>query len=175
MTRTPIASSSRRRRVAGIGAAVALAAGGAGDARAGVIFGNTGTAQGFRWDAAPRTIAGQERSLACGLRYSLQGGSYTAFRDQFQWQGGNVPGAAAFLTAVDKAFNAWTVADPVSGFGTTVRFAYDPATPVVGTGMGGATRPGPRSTCWPRPAATPSWPATPGCGPSRSSTPRRAG
>ena len=84
---------------------------------------------GSRWDAAPRTIAGNERSLAGGLRYSVTGGSYSAYRDQFSWN--TVPSVAAFQQAVEQAFGAWTSVDPVSGFGTSVSFASDFATPVA--------------------------------------------
>lgn len=100
-------------------------------APAGDIF-NTTTGTligGSRWDAAPRTIGGLERSLDGGLRYSLQGGSYQAYRDQFTWNGAP-PSVAAFQTAVQKAFNAWTVHDPVSGLTTAVRFTPDLGTPV---------------------------------------------
>jgi len=92
---------------------------------------------GFRWDAAAKTIAGVgERSLDGGLRYSLQGGSFQAYRDLFQWSGGP-PSVAAFQTAVQQAFFAWTVPDPASGFTTGISFAYDPSTAVVGTAAGG--------------------------------------
>ncbi|NEO39337.1 MAG: hypothetical protein F6J90_24575 [Moorea sp. SIOASIH] len=52
-----------------------------------VIFNRSGSTLGggSRWDAAPRTIQGQDRSLDGGLGYSLQGGSYQAFRDLFTW------------------------------------------------------------------------------------------
>src|SRR5215510_12683906 len=104
-------------------------AGASGLAGAGVMFGESpaGTiGGGFRWDAAPRTIAGfGERSLDGGLRYSLQGGSYQAYRDFFSWSGGT-PTVAAFQTAVEQAFNAWTVPDPVSGLTTRIVFVFDP-------------------------------------------------
>src|SRR5262245_23105071 len=94
---------------------------GTGVSHGGVIFLYTGNTigGGARWDAAPRTIGGLERSLDGGLRFSLQGGSFEAYRDLFTWQGG-VPSVADFTTAVQQAFTAWTVPDPVSGFGTTV-------------------------------------------------------
>jgi hypothetical protein len=63
--------------------------------RAGVIFNfssATGLGGGSRWDAAPRTVniggTNFERSLDRGLRYSLQGGSYQAYRDLFFLAGG---------------------------------------------------------------------------------------
>jgi hypothetical protein len=94
-----------------------------------------GLAGGFRWDVAPRTINGNERSLDGGLRYSLQGGSYQAYRDLFSWSA--VPSVAEFTTAIADAFGAWTAADPVTGLTTDISFVADFATPVVGTGMGG--------------------------------------
>jgi len=98
----------------------------------GVIFGNAGLNGGSRWDAAPRTIGANERSLDGGLRYSLEGGSFQAYRDMFQWSGG-VPSVADFQQAVEQSFAAWTSVDPVSGLGTTLSFAADLGTAVVGT------------------------------------------
>lgn len=110
-----------------------------GTAGAGVMFGENPAntiGGGFRWDAAPKNIANVgERSLDGGLRYSLQGGSFQAYRDLFQWT--VLPSVADFQTAVQQAFSAWTVADPVSGFTTQISFVYDPNTAVVGTGAGG--------------------------------------
>jgi len=90
---------------------------------------------GSRWDARPR-IRGRgrfavERSLDGGLRYSVQGGSYEAFRDELTWIGG-APNVHDFKRAVKDAFNAWTIVDPVSGLGTDLRFVEDLSTPVVG-------------------------------------------
>ena len=113
--------------------------------RAGVIFNfssTTGLGGGSRWDAAPRTVniggTNFERSLDGGLRYSLQGGSYQAYRDLFSWQGA-VPSVADFQSAVQGAFNAWTVPDPVTGLKTSLNFVADFGTAVVGfnTGNGG--------------------------------------
>jgi hypothetical protein len=39
----------------------------------------------LRWDAASYFVDGVERSLDGGLRYSVEGGSYAAFRDQILW------------------------------------------------------------------------------------------
>ncbi|NEO69061.1 hypothetical protein [Moorena sp. SIO3H5] len=105
-----------------------------------VIFNRSGNTLGggSRWDAAPRTIQGQDRSLDGGLRYSLQGGSYEAFRDLFTWD--IVPSVNEFQNAIEGAFNAWTVVDPVSGLGTDLSFVADLETPVVGTGRGGVNR-----------------------------------
>src|SRR5687767_6017773 len=94
-----------------------------------IVFGNNGLSGGYRWDAAPLTLGGQERSLNGGLRYSLQGGSYQAYRDLFAWQG-TPPTPAAFQQAVDNAFAAWTVTDPGTGLGTSVTFAPNLTTPV---------------------------------------------
>lgn len=101
-------------------------------ANAGVIFGANGLSGGSRWDAAPRIIAGRERSLAGGLRFSVAGGSYEAFRDQFAWAG-TKPSVDSFQTAIEDAFHAWTVDDPATGLSTSLSFVPDFATPVVGT------------------------------------------
>ncbi|NET81081.1 MAG: hypothetical protein F6J94_03630 [Moorea sp. SIO1F2] len=105
-----------------------------------VIFNRSGSTLGggSRWDAAPRTIHGKERSLDGGLRYSLQGGSYQAYRDLFTWD--ILPSVNEFQNAIEAAFNAWTVVDPVSGLGTDLSFVADLETPVVGTGRGGVNR-----------------------------------
>jgi hypothetical protein len=124
--------------------AVAAAAGmtiAASSASAGVIFGFTGSTLGggSRWDAAPRTISGNERSLQGGLRYSLQGGSFQAYRDLFSWSG-TPPTVPQFTTAVQQAFDAWSSVDPVSGLGTQLSFVPDLATPVAGV-VGGGNNP----------------------------------
>lgn len=90
---------------------------------------------GSRWDAASRTIGTNERSLDGGLRYSLQGGSFQDYRDLFTWN--VLPSVTDFQSAVEDAFNAWTVVDPVSGLGTNLSFSADLSTSVVGTGVGG--------------------------------------
>ncbi len=100
-----------------------------------VIFGNSGLNGGFRWDAAPRTIGGFERSLDGGLRYSVDGGSLLAFRDSFSWT--QVPTQAEFTTLVQQAFDAWGSTDPVSGFTSSLTFVYDPTTAVNATVSGG--------------------------------------
>ena len=99
---------------------------------AAVVFYNAGLDFGSRWDSASRTINGLERSLDGGLRYSVQGGSYEAFRDMFSWLGGVAPSITSFQTAVETAFNAWTVVDPVSGLGSRLSFTPDFGTPVAG-------------------------------------------
>lgn len=107
-------------------------------AHAGVVFGlPTSGLQGgvYRWDAAPLVIGGNERSLDGGLRYSVSGGSLTAFRDQFSWT--SVPTPAVFAAAVQSAFDAWTVVDPATGLGTALRFVFDPNSTVVGVAGGG--------------------------------------
>lgn len=84
---------------------------------------------GSRWDAAPRVVAGNERSLDGGLRFSVSGGSFLQFRDQFQW---NVtPSVSAFQQAVEQSFSAWTMVDSVSGLGTSLSFVPDFATSVA--------------------------------------------
>jgi hypothetical protein len=101
-------------------------------AHAGILIEGSGLAGGIRWDAAPRTINGNERSLDGGLRYSLQGGSYQAFRDLLNWN--TVPSVADFQLAVEQAFSAWTTVDPDSGLHTDVTFVADLETAVVGSG-----------------------------------------
>ena len=104
-------------------------------ANASGMYGHTGLAGGFRWDAAPRSVGGFERSLSGGLRYSVQGGSFQAYRDLFTWN--VVPSVPVFQQTIQEAFNAWTVMDPASGLGSNLSFVPDLATPVVGTGSGG--------------------------------------
>src|SRR5688572_21955495 len=93
------------------------------------IFNATGLSGGSRWDATPRTMQGLERSLDGGLRFSLQGGSFQAYRDMFSWSG-SVPSVADFTAAVTNAFGHWTAVDPVSRFPTSLSFVADLATPV---------------------------------------------
>lgn len=107
---------------------------------AGDIFNFTGSTigGGSRWDAAPRIInisgSNVERSLDGGLRYSMQGGSFQAYRDSFSWN--VVPTVPQFQSAVQQAFDAWSSVDPVSGVGTTLSFVPDLSTPVVGFNAG---------------------------------------
>lgn len=121
--------------------AMTLGAGLCGQAQGGVIFGFTGSGLGggFRWDANPRSfnLGGNnfERSLSGGLRYSLQGGSYQSYRDLFSWN--VVPSVTDFQTAVDNAFRAWEIPDPVTGLNSGVSFRADLSTPVEGTVNGG--------------------------------------
>lgn len=103
-------------------------------AQGGVIFGlSSGLNGGSRWDAGPRNVDGLERSLQGGLRFSLQGGSYQAFRDLFKWHNDEPPSVSEFQSAVDQAFNAWASVDPVSGLGSNLSFVSDFGTTVVGT------------------------------------------
>ena len=107
-------------------------------ARGGVIFNFSGGGLdgGSRWDAAPRTIFGVERSLDGGLRYSLEGGTYQSFRDLFSWFGG-VPTVGAFQSAVDQAFNVWTAVDPGTSLPAPFNFVSDLGTPVNAGIVGG--------------------------------------
>lgn len=90
-----------------------------------------------RWDAAPHTVEGAERSLSDGLRYSLTGGSFEAFRDEFTWSGAT-PTLPEFEAAVRGAFDAWTVTDPASGLPSTLSFTPDlDTTPVLETPTAG--------------------------------------
>lgn len=106
------------------------------EADAGVVFGNVGLNGGFRWDAAPRTAGGLERSLEGGLRYSVQGGSLQAFRDSFSWAVA-VPSVSDFQNAVQAAFDAWKAPDPATGLSSSLRFVPDFATPVDTAVVGG--------------------------------------
>lgn len=91
---------------------------------------------GVRWDAAPVVIGGVERSLSGGIRYSLHGGSYEAFRDRFQWS--VVPTVSEFQTVIHQSFGAWQSVDPVSGLGTNLSFVSDLSTQVVGANAFGS-------------------------------------
>lgn len=83
-----------------------------------------------RWMATPYTIDGLERSIDGGLRYSISGGSYEAFLDEFRWDG-SPPSVADFQTAVENAFADWEQIDPATGLGTDLRFVPDLDTPIV--------------------------------------------
>ena len=88
-----------------------------------------GLQRGSRWDSEPRILAGVERSLNGGLRFSLQGGSYQAYRDLITWQG-PAPSVAAFEQAVLDAFEVWKSTDPATGLDTVIDFVPDLGTPV---------------------------------------------
>lgn len=104
-------------------------------AHGGIVFGNSGINGGFRWDAVTRTFSGFERSLNGGLRYSLTGGSFQAFRDSFAWD--VLPNVPAFQAAVQQAFDAWKATDPAIGVAPALSFVPDLATAVDGTVSGG--------------------------------------
>jgi hypothetical protein len=128
-------------RVVRVGIVFAVVMGGAGAAQAGVIFGLTGStlAGGFRWNADPLTVnlggGLYERSLDGGLRYSIESGSYEAFRDMFTWS--LVPTVEQFTQAISDAFSAWTAVDPLTGLTTALSFIADLGTAVEGTAAGG--------------------------------------
>lgn len=82
-----------------------------------------------RWDAAPHLVDGVERSLDGGLRYSLEGGSYEAFRAKFQWAS-PAPTVAEFQQAVENVFRGWEAFDAESGLGTDLYFVPDFGTPI---------------------------------------------
>ena len=103
-------------------------------ADAGFIFNSTGLSGGSRWDAAPRVIAGNERSLNGGLRYSVSGGSFQAFRDSFAWS--SLPSVPDFQLSVERAFTAWTSPDPHSGLTTALSFVADFGIPVMAGAFG---------------------------------------
>jgi hypothetical protein len=69
-------------------------------------------------------IDGLERSLDGGLRYSVQGGAYEAFRDFFTWTE-PLPSIDAFAAAIEGAFGAWAATDSDTGLFTTLSFVPD--------------------------------------------------
>lgn len=83
-----------------------------------------------RWDAAPRFIGGEERSLEGGLRYWIETGSYADLRDQFLWVP-FPPTTEDFAAAIGRAFEHWTLVDPETGLPGAVYFVEDLATPAV--------------------------------------------
>lgn len=83
-----------------------------------------------RWDAAPRTVAEEERSLAGGLRYSIGGGSYEAFRDGIRWIP-EQPSAEEIRETIRRAFDHWTIDDPVTGLPAGFFFVEDLQTEAV--------------------------------------------
>lgn len=83
-----------------------------------------------RWDAAPRTVEGVERSLAGGLRYSIETGSYAGLRDQFDWVP-SPPREADFAQAIANAFEHWEVIDARTGLPAAYHFVEDLGTPAV--------------------------------------------
>jgi hypothetical protein len=91
--------------------------------------------RGLRWDAAPRVFGGNERSLDGGLRYSFETGDYEAFRDKFTWS--PLPSVTEFQQAIEQAFAAWELPDPVTGLATSIHFVADLNTAVVGSGVFG--------------------------------------
>ena len=82
-----------------------------------------------RWNADPHFVDGVERSLDGGLRYSIEGGSYEAFRDKFVWAD-PAPTVAEFQAAVEQAFADWEAFDPATGLGTDLYFVPDFDTPI---------------------------------------------
>lgn len=96
------------------------------------LRGGNGLDGGSRWNAETTSFSTSggpvERSLDGGLRYSIAGGSYQAYRDMFTWS--LVPTAEAFETAVQAAFVPWSAFDPVTGLGTTLSFVEDLGTSV---------------------------------------------
>ncbi|NMP31904.1 PEP-CTERM sorting domain-containing protein [Thalassotalea sp. M1531] len=102
---------------------------------AGVIFGTDGNlGGGSRWNADHYIHNGLERSLDGGLRYSMQGGSFEAYRDAFVWD--TIPSISDFTTAIKQSFNAWTVPDPFTGLTTSLSFINDSDnTTAVGNGF----------------------------------------
>ena len=83
-----------------------------------------------RWDAAPRFVGGEERSLAGGLRYSIEHGDYAMLRDEFTWIP-VVPDEKDFADAIARAFEHWEVVDPETALPATFHFVEDLATVAV--------------------------------------------
>ena len=83
----------------------------------------------LRWNADPHFVDGVERSLDGGLRYSIEGGSYEAFRDKFVWAD-PAPTVAEFQATVEQAFADWEALDPATGLGTDLYFVPDFDTPI---------------------------------------------
>ena len=84
-----------------------------------------------RWNAAHHTVDGVERSLDGGIRFSMTGGSYEAFSEEFNWKDGIIPTVAEFQTVVEDVFAEWEQVDPATGLGTDLRFVPDFGTEVV--------------------------------------------
>jgi len=83
----------------------------------------TGLSGGLRWDAAPRLINGEDRSLTGGISWNVQGGTFAAFKSQFAWSG-TTPTDAAFETAIREAFGFWTGLDPNPLLPVTAPFSF---------------------------------------------------
>ena len=134
-------ASGRLKRMIRAGGVAGLLVLAAGTAQAGPIFGFTGPSLsgGFRWDADPLmvTLGGTlyERSLDGGLRYSVEGGSFEAYRNMFSWSA--LPSVTDFTQAIVDAFTAWTSPDPVTGLTTSLSFVADLGTPVEASVGGG--------------------------------------
>ncbi len=100
------------------------------------IFWNAALAGGYRWDVASRNFNGLERSLDGGLPYSVQTGSCAGCRDLFSWQG-TASSVFDFQQAIEDAFHAWTITDPVSRLSSDIFFLADFGTTAIGPGVGG--------------------------------------
>ncbi len=88
------------------------------------FFAGNGLNGGARWDTEPRMVGAVERSIDGGLRFSVTGGSYEAFRSSFQWVG-PPPTVEEFRQAVLEAFGAWEAVDPETGLTTDLVFVED--------------------------------------------------
>jgi len=83
-----------------------------------------------RWDAAPRIVSGEERSLDGGLRYAIEGGSHAELRDQLRWVP-EAPSVEDFRAAIVRAFAHWAVEDPATGLPAGFWFVEDLETEAV--------------------------------------------
>ena len=98
----------------------------------GLAFRVIGSPAGWaRWDAAPRFVGGEERSLAGGLRYSIEHGDYGLLRDEVEWLPGFTPTEAEFAAAIARAFEHWEVVDPATGLPAGFHFVEDLSTSAV--------------------------------------------
>lgn len=99
----------------------------------------TGLSGGLRWDAAPRLINGEDRSLTGGISWNVQGGTFAAFKSQFAWSG-TTPTDAAFEAAIREAFGFWTSLDPNPALPVVAPFSfnYTPATATTANTSNGA-------------------------------------
>ncbi|MCR9096319.1 MAG: hypothetical protein NXI30_19000 [bacterium] len=84
-----------------------------------------------RWDAAPRFVGGEERSLAGGLRYSIEHGDYGLLLSEVEWVPGTEPTEPEFAELIASAFEHWEVVDPSTALPAAFHFVEDLSTPAV--------------------------------------------
>jgi hypothetical protein len=88
----------------------------------------TGLTGGLRWDANPRMVNGEDRSLTSGLSWNVQGGSFAAYKAQFSWAG-TAPSDEDFEGAIRQAFAFWASVDtnPIHPVAAPFSFVYSPS------------------------------------------------